>query len=153
VNDDKITTEETVQYYEVTERDIYRFAQAIDDSDPLYRDREYAKTTSHGGIVAPPLFCQTMAYEDVPVEQLRKDGSPKELEAPFPTERVLGGGSKFVLGVPVRPGDRIEARKKLKDVYRKQGRSGELIFVVVENLWTNQDGDMVAQETATYIHR
>lgn len=144
---------ETTKTYEVTARDIKRFAQAIDDPNPLYCDQEYAEKTIYGGIIAPPLFCQSMAYDDVPVEELRQDCSPRELEAPFKTERVLGGGSQFTIGEPVRPGDRITVRKKMKEVYKKQGRSGELIFVVVENIWTNQNGQMVAQELATYIHR
>lgn len=144
---------ESEKYYEVTERDIKRFAQAIDDPDLLYSDSEYAGNTEHGGIIAPALFCQTMAYDDIPVDQLKRDGSPKEIDAPLPTERVLGGGSKFIIGESVRPGDRIKVRKKVIDVYQKKGKSGLLYFVVIENLWTNQLGEMVAQETATYIHR
>jgi len=147
------TGQVTTKTYEVTARDIKRFAQAIDDPNPLYWDQEYAEKTKYGGVIAPPLFCQSLAYDDVPIEELRPDCSPKELEAPFKTERVLGGGSQFTIGEPVRPGDHITLRKKLQDVYKKQGRSGELIFVVVENSWTNQHGQMVAQELATYIHR
>ena len=48
---------------------------------------------------------------------------------------------------------RLKVRKKVIDVYQKKGKSGLLYFVVIENLWTNQLGEMVAQETATYIHR
>jgi hydroxyacyl-ACP dehydratase HTD2-like protein with hotdog domain len=65
----------------------------------------------------------------------------------------LGGGSSFEIGVPVRAGDDIKVVKKITDIYQKKGRSGDLYFVIVDNLWTNQRGQMVAHEIATYIHR
>jgi acyl dehydratase len=144
---------ETVRHYHVTERDIRRFAQAIDDPNPLYVDDEYAKNTKYGSVIAPPLFCQIFAYDDSPASQLREDGLPKELEVPLPTKRALGGGSSFEIGEPVKAGDDIKIVKKITDIYKKKGRSGDLYFVIVDNLWTNQSGQMVAHEIATYIHR
>lgn len=144
---------ETVVYYHVTDRDIRRFAQAIDDPNPLYSDPEFAKDSHYQSIIAPPLLCQMFAYTDAPESELKQDGSPKEIDVPLPTTRVLGGGSSFEIGEPIRIGDEIKAVKKITDIYRKQGRSGELYFVVVDNMWTNQHSQMVAHEIATYIHR
>ena len=144
---------ETCQDYHVTKKDIRRFAQAIDDPNPLYVDEEYAKETRYGHIIAPPLFCHAFAYDDVPVIQLREDGLPKEIEVPLPTKRALGGGSSFEVGEPVRAGDVITVRKKIMDIYKKTGKSGDLYFVVIDNTYTNQNGEMVAHEKATYIHR
>jgi acyl dehydratase len=53
-----------VRRCEVTRRDIRRFAQAIGATDRVHYDEAYARTTSHGAIVAPPLFCQSLTYED-----------------------------------------------------------------------------------------
>lgn len=145
--------QETIQHYLVTDRDIRRFAQAIDDPNPLYSDPEYAKNSRYGGIIASPLICQMFAYTDAPANQLQQDGSPKEIDVPLPTTKVLGGSSSFEVGEPVRIGDEIKVTKKIADIYRKKGRSGELYFVVVDNLWENQHGQMVAHEVATYIHR
>ena len=61
---------EKVRSYDVTKKDIRRFAQAIDDSNPLYCDEEYAKNTKFKSIIAPPLFVQTFAFEDVPINKL-----------------------------------------------------------------------------------
>jgi len=144
---------ETILHYQVTERDISRFAQAIDDPNPLYSDPEYAKKTHYGGIIAPPLFCQMFAYSDIPANQLKQDGSPKEIDIPLPTTRVLGGGSSFEVGEPVRANDTVTVVKKIKDIYKKQGKSGLLFFVLMDNLWTNQKNEMLAHEVATYIHR
>jgi len=144
---------ETRLHYQVTERDITRFAQAIGDTNPLYHDAEFAKKSKYGSIIAPPLFCQMFAYSDTPANELAPDGSPKEIDVPLPTTKVLGGGSSFEVGETIRAGDTITVVKKIHDIYTKQGRSGLLYFVLMDNLWTNQKNEMVAHEVATYIHR
>jgi acyl dehydratase len=35
---------------------ILRFCEGIGDDNPLWTDEEYAKSTSHGGLIAPPSF-------------------------------------------------------------------------------------------------
>jgi acyl dehydratase len=143
----------TEHTFDVTARDIRRFADAIGDPDPLYRDEEYARGTVHGGIVAPPLFCHALAFEDVPAEQLREDGLPAELDVPLPASRAVGGGSCFDVGAPIRPGDRVTARKVIDDIYAKPGSSGDLVFVVLATTYTNQHGEVVAHERATFVNR
>jgi acyl dehydratase len=139
--------------YEVTAKDIRRYAQAIGDPNPVYRDEAAAANSRWGGIVAPPLFCHSLAFEDVPVDRLHADGRPAELDVPLPTDRSFGAGSSFTVGVPVRPGDTITVRNTIVDIYRKSGRSGELIFVVLDTTYTNQFGDMVAHERGTSVNR
>lgn len=139
--------------FEVTARDIKRFAQAIGETNPLHSDEEFARGTRYGGIVAPPLFCQAMTYEDAPIEQLLPDGSPLELSVPVPASRTVGGGSEYTIHRLVRAGDVIDVTSTLKDVYTKEGRSGLLFMVVVETRFTDQNKQAVATEVATYIRR
>jgi acyl dehydratase len=143
----------TEHVYDVTRKDIRRYAQAIGDPNPLYHDEQYARSLQHGGIIAPPLFCHTLAFEDVPADQLRADGLPTELDVPLPTERAVGGGSLFEVGVPVRPGDVITVRKTISDIYGKSGKSGDLFFVVLDTTYTNQNGELVAHERGTFVNR
>src|SRR5580692_10333488 len=131
----------TEHVYEVSRKDIRRYAQAIGDDDPRFR----------AGDVAPPLFCHSLAFEDVPVEELRADGLPAELDVPLPTERAVGGGSSFEVGAPVLPGDTITVRKEIEDIYAKSGRSGDLIFVVLTTTYTNQNGEQVARERGEFV--
>lgn len=144
---------ETVHVYEVGKKDIRRFAQVIGDLNPLYTDEEYAQKTRYGGIIAPPLFCHALAFEDVPVNQLREDGLPKELDMPLPAKRAMGGASSFKVGEPVRPGDVITVTKKITDIYKKTSKSGELFFIILDTTYVNQKGQVVAREEATFIQR
>ena len=144
---------EKVRTYEVTRKDIKRFAQAIDDSNPKFRGDDPAEAEAGESIVAPPLFCQAFAFEDVELEELQPDGSPVELNVPLPAEKTVGGGSVFEVFAQIRPGDRITVKSKIADVYTKQGRSGTLFFVVVETGFYNQHDEMVSKETATFIKR
>lgn len=142
-----------VRRCEVTRRDIRRFAQAIGATDRVHYDEAYARTTRHGTIVAPPLFCQSLTYEDVPPEQLLADGSPLELHVPIPAQRAVGGGSDYTIHRLVRAGEVITVTSQLKDIHTRQGRSGLLYLVVVETLFEDERGEPVAAETATYIKR
>ena len=148
-----IGKEATPQTYEITKRDIRRFAQSIGDPNALYADENYAKKTKLGGIIAPPLFIFALAYEDVPVTQLRDDGLPVELDIPLPATRAVGGASAIELGEPIRPGDNITVSKRIADIYCKEGKSGILYFVVIEMTYTNQKDQFVARESATFIQR
>lgn len=144
---------EKVRRYEVTARDIRRFAQAIGETNPLCFDEEYAKTTRYGAIVAPPLFCQVFTFEDVPPSQLPPDGSPTEIDVPVPAQRTVGGSSSYEVFGRVKAGDTIAAKATLKDVCAKEGRTGTLYFIVVDTEFSNQKNELVARETATYIKR
>jgi 3-methylfumaryl-CoA hydratase len=131
----------------VTARDIRRFAQAIGESCPPHHDDDDAS------LVAPPLFCQTLSYEELPLELLPPDGSPKELDVPVPARRVVGGASEFTLYRRVRAGETLHVVTQLKDVSVKQGRSGPLYLLAVETRCTDPNGNLVSTELATYVKR
>lgn len=138
---------------QVTLRDIKRFAQAIGETNPLHYDEEYAKRTRYGGVVAPPLFCQALTYDDVPPNELSADGAPPEINLPIPAQRAVGGSSEYTIARLVRAGETITVVSQLQDVYTKQGRSGPLYMIVVKTDFLDQQGCLVASETATYIKR
>jgi acyl dehydratase len=137
----------------VTANDIKRFAQAIGATDPVHHDEEHARTTRHGRIVAPPLFCQSLTYEDAPPEQLGADGSPVEINLDIPATRAVGGSSAYRINRLVGAGETITVVSRLAGVDTKQGRSGTLYLVVVETDFRDEGGELVAAETATYIKR
>lgn len=149
----KLIGKEKVREYEVTKKDIRRFAQAIGDPDPLYYDEAYARTTRFKTVVSPPLFCQAFAFEDVPPDRLLPDGSPIEADVPIPARRLVGGGSVFENYIRFKPGDKMVVKAKIRDIYTKQGKSGDLYFIVHETVFYNQHHELAAREVTTFIKR
>jgi hydroxyacyl-ACP dehydratase HTD2-like protein with hotdog domain len=147
IGDEKTTT------FDVTLKDIKRFAQAIDDPNPLYADGADLSLSESYDVTAPALFCQTFAFADVPLAELTPDGAPVEINIPLPVEKTVGGGSVFEIDKAVRPGDRITAKSRVSDVFTKTGKSGLLYFVIVKTSFFNQHDQRVARETATFIKR
>lgn len=110
---------------EVEKGAIRRFAQAVEDANPLYSDEEYARSTRHRGIICPPGFFGWPAGEEVGAERFMSI-----LGRPF--ENVLNAGNESEFLRPIRPDDVLVSSTKLADVYEKKGSTGNLLFVVFE---------------------
>ncbi|MEX1124165.1 MAG: MaoC family dehydratase N-terminal domain-containing protein, partial [Acidimicrobiia bacterium] len=89
----------------------------------------------------------------VPSDQLEPDGSPTADVPPLPTRRAMAGETAIEVGEPVVAGDVITVRKRLAEMYEKEGRTGPLVFVEMEFTFTNQRGKLVARENFTRIYR
>jgi hydroxyacyl-ACP dehydratase HTD2-like protein with hotdog domain len=144
---------ERLRRYEVTDRDIRHFAQAIGMGELVAQVEGPALDGQPSALVAPPLFCQVFTFDDVTPERLPPDGSPAEMDVPIPARRAVGGGSCFEVFQRVQAGDSITVKSTLQDVFTKQGKSGVLYFIVVVTEFSNQKGQLIARETATYIKR
>lgn len=140
---------------EISLRDIQRYAVAVGETNPLYFDEEYARSTPWGGIVAPPnMLTATVEWGYGPPEaELHPDG--RSAEGPFrtPSGRLMGGGTELELLAPVHPGDSLTRTMRLKDLYQTEGRSGPLVFLIAEATYTNQRGEPVLRATTTRISR
>jgi 3-methylfumaryl-CoA hydratase len=141
---------------EVSRLDVQRFAVATDDPNPLYLDKEKARQSRYGGLIAPPLFYMAPLTEPKPESELRPDGLPYEGKFPIPPTplpRLMDGGTDIEFFQPIRVGDVLTGRSKITDIYQKDGRSGSLIFVVRETAFTNQRGEIVLIEKGASILR
>ncbi len=119
---------------------IIRFAEAIGDDNPIYRDELLARKSRYGGTVAPPTFLRSLRTE------------PLKVEAELPFKRRLDGGSEWEYFESVRPGDRITVTVQLADAYERMGRQGTMLFLVREIKYVNQLGQLVAIQRSTLIH-
>ena len=121
---------------------IRRYADAIEDPNPLYNDVEYARKSKYGDMVCPPGFF------GCPVEPREKS-----LDSPFSRVRNIvrhltptnnGGEIEFML--PIRTGDTLTSVSKIVDIYEEIGRSGNrLLLVIFEITYQNQNGNVVAK--------
>ena len=109
---------------------VARFTAAIGDPNPRWTKE------------APPTFLVALA----PV-------APHLAEAEEYGKGWLNGGNRFEYFAPVFIGDRITATGHVADVYEKSGSSGNLLFIIFETRYVNQDRVVVAKLRGTMIRR
>jgi acyl dehydratase len=148
----------TFPTYEVTvsRSDIARYARAIGETDPMFFDWEAAGAAGHSDVLAPPYFPYTIRMQAanlVDRADLEPDGSSSEDVPPVQTDRAMAGETSIEMGVPIHAGDTITMQKQVVDLYEKTGRSGSMVFVKQEFVFTNQNGDMAMREYFTRIYR
>jgi acyl dehydratase len=118
---------------------IRRFAEAIEDTNPLWTDEAQARRSRYGGIVAPPTFLRSLPRAILQVPELDS------------LTRVLDAGSEWRYEEPARVGDVITAVTTVQNVSQRTLSIGPAVFVVAETRYTNQLGQLVATQRSTMI--
>ncbi len=152
----QIGTERRTIGGEVYRRDIERYCSAVGDLNPIYLDDEAARAAGYSGVIAPPLFYPYAIDRQVRLDQLRPDGIAQtgaRSGIQWPLPRIMAGGVEVEFFEPIRPGDRLTATPRIADIYERVGRSGPMVFQVVETTYRNQRGEVVLIERATTINR
>lgn len=146
---------------------IMMFARSVGDSNPIYHDEDYAKSTELGGIIPPPTFAQSSAQFD-PEYFLRPKvggdgwfGSGKEATGSKPSSGSGGGGGAamglhaeqhFEYHLPVKAGDTLSATTKPGKAWEKESkRAGKLKFSESVTEYRNQNGDLVITATGVGV--
>jgi acyl dehydratase len=124
---------------EIEKGAIIRFAEAVEDPNPLWNDEAEARKTRYGGLIAPPTFLRSIRLD------------PVQLPFEVPYKRVLDGGSEWEYFEPVRPGDRITAVARIADIMERRGSLGPMLFIINLITYTNQFGQVVATQRSTLI--
>ena len=78
---------------------------------------------------------------------------PENLPKTINLRSGFDAGKDIAFGVPVRPGDTIDIRSTLHEVYEKTGRTGSMYFVVIRFTMTNQRAETVAVVDNRFMHR
>jgi hypothetical protein len=118
------------EVYEIEKGMVKKFAEAIDDPNPTWRE------------VAPPTFPAAL----VPTGLLHK-----LFNVDCPLKRVLNGSSELEYLKPIRVGDVISVTAKLTRLRQMGGKDGVTLFMFTEATFTNQDGEVVVKGKNTYI--
>jgi len=132
---DKLGTEWDLGVYEIEKGLIQRFAQAIDDPNPLWQDEQYARQSRYGGIIAPPSFIVAIGGEQFgqKLTELFRSG-------------LLHGSTELESYQPVRPGDKIAVTAKIANIREREGsKSGKMTFVTFDLTYKNQKDELVAR--------
>lgn len=124
--------------FEVEKGHIFRFADAVGDSNPLWTDERAARRSRYGGLIAPPTFLRA---------------APVAVRLPFdPPARWLDGGNDWEYFRPLHPGDRITCIARVEDVYERSGRLGPMLFVIIQTRYLNQIDELIAAQRITDIY-
>ena len=134
-----INVESEPHVNEVEKGAIIKFARAIGDSNPLFTDEEAARKSRYGGLIAPPTFFRS----------LRAGPLKARVESPY--SAALDGGSEWEYFESVRAGDRITVTTYVADIFERQGRLGNMLFIVRETKYVNQFDRTVALQRSTGI--
>ena len=141
----------------VSESDIRKWAIAVywPETPPrIYWDVDYAATTRWGTIIAPADF-NPFAWPIIETrpEQAERQRAKADMDKPRSSKgrRGMNGGQVDTYGVPMRPGDVITSRSRLRDWDERETRLGLTLFSFSETEWRNQDDALVKVRVATAI--
>jgi hypothetical protein len=118
------------EVYEIEKGMLKRFAEAIDDPNPKWRQ------------VAPPTFPAAL----VPTELLHR-----LFNAECSLKRILNGASELEYFHPIRLGDVISVKGSLTRLRQLEGKEGRTLFMITDVTYTNQRGEVVVKGKNTYI--
>ena len=137
------------QIFKVEEGAIKRYAEAIDDPNPLYNDVEYARKSKYGRLICPPGFT---GWPDKKAKILGIQVSEVLIAAGAPP-RPLDGSIEFEFFLPIGAGDILVETTKITNITERDTKSGKVLFAQVEYTFVNQNGDVALRCVATYIYR
>lgn len=127
--------------FEIENRHVKQFREAIGDDNPLYSDETYASESLFKGIIVPPTFPVAMNDGNVSV--------PIELDH----RRMLHGEQEFIYHQSIRPGDILHCQMKVSDLYDREGKSGKMQFLVLDTEMKNEAGELVCISRMNIIYR
>ena len=120
---------------------IRHFAYGIGDRNPLWTDRDYAESSVHGGLLAPP----TILYATDRILSGYVGG--------LPGVHAMFAGTTFRWHRRLRVGDVLRGTARLKDLIERPSRfAGRSVQQIYEVVFTDQHGEEVAV-TESYCFR
>jgi acyl dehydratase len=128
----------------ITVSDIRRWAQGMQNPNPLYYDEAYAERSVLGGIIAPQSFtvCTTVGHGAQPAIQGNVPGS----------HMLFGGDEWWFYGPRIRPGDKIRCDRMLIDYKVTHTKfAGPTMFSRGDTTYVNQHGEIVGKQRSTSI--
>jgi len=144
--------------------EVRRFHHATMDRAPRYWDAARAESSRYGGVVAPPAF-PTHAFRRSPdtpdpldaMNEPDFDGVSRSFNGlpavKVPLPRLVNGGYEYELYRYARIGETVMRKSRYKDVVQRDGRSGPMVLVIIEEIYTTAAGELLLKATNTQILR
>jgi len=132
--------------WEVEKGKIRELVDAIGDKNPIYTDARAAQDQGYKDIVAPPTFGTVpLMWTGTLIKALN------DLQVNF--ARIVHAEQAYEYYEEIFPGDTLDAILEVKDITKKEGKSGTLEFIRFETKYQNQDGVVVLGEDMLLVER
>ncbi len=128
--------------YEVSRVKIAEFADAIGDSNPIYRDRAAAEKAGYRDVVAPPTF-------PIAIAMRASSHAVADPGLNLDYAMVVHGEQRFEYARPLLAGDVVTAQFTIDDI-RDAGRNAML---TTRTEIRDAAGDLVCTAYATLVER
>jgi len=128
--------------YEVSREKIREFADAIGDTNPVYRDQEAARAAGHPDVIAPPTFITV-----VNIPAVNKVVADPALGLDY--SRMVHGLQSFTYARPVRAGDVLALTVTIDDIMDRAGND----FLTVRAEVNAADGELICTTSAQLVVR
>jgi acyl dehydratase len=139
---------------------VSQFAKAILDENPVYQNAAVAEANGFAGIPAPPTY-GFIAQSWGKWAELQPAPDP---DARQPMMEVMGGlmskgglvlhgEQEFVYHRPMVVGETLDFVGTVTDIYEKPTGDRTMTFMVVEDVYSDSDGEPVLTSIMNLIHR
>jgi 3-hydroxybutyryl-CoA dehydratase len=110
----------------LTEERLRNFAQAIDTDNPLHLDREYAKKTRFGNLIAPPMIAYLLFRRSYLADAEMPGGG-------------VGLKMEFEFLKAAKVNETLITQTRVIDSYEREGKK----YVTLEGTTKNTEGDQI----------
>lgn len=134
---------------DVSASDVRHFVSVVGETNPIYRDADYARRYGYKGVVVPPIFVVILfrRLQDPEGDASRFGIDWPRFTLPAHYRNTRNAGQDYRFYRPLYVGDRLSVQACLKDVYVKTGRRNvPVIYVVSELELQNQLGEVIVRQ-------
>lgn len=117
---------------------VKKFAEAIGDPHPIYLDPEYGEKSRYKKNIAPPSFPRVFDYGTINALKLPEAG-------------LIHGEQIFEYKRPLVVGEELYCYSLVSDYYEKDGASGKMGFLIIENNGESSSGEDIFHSKSVVI--
>lgn len=126
---------------------IKELVDAIGDDNPIFLDKETAKSEGYQDTPCPPTF-STLAFQEFTGAYFRAFEALR-----VSLSNVLHGEEEYEYLREIYPGDVLRCSMFVESIIEKQTRSGPMDLITLRALFANQQGEEVLRSRSLIIER